>query len=286
MSDAIDAMVDSATAKPDANTTEVKTEVKTEVDANAETSEGQQPAVKKDDPWPKTAVNAVSRRDRKIAQRDARNAELQRQNEELMKKVSRYEPKPEVQADPNDPEPDLTKYDDWAKYNRDLTLWNVRQNDKSKQAEEKTKQPQAQYTPEQVQWIKTRADYATQKGEELMKSYPEFAQAIEQNIEAIADLPEQMRIELIKCDEPALATLVLIQDGTLDDLADMAPRLAAKTIAAAAERGKKLIGSAAGAAQANQSQAPAPLSKPRAPSVSQKSGNDLPETEFRKRYLS
>jgi hypothetical protein len=280
---------------PATETTTEKVVTKTNEDDATDTStdaakEGSDDAAdgetKERDPWPRTAQDAVRRRNKRIAKRDAEIAELRKQTETYKAEIAKYKPK-EATVDPADPEPALAQYDDWGKYNRDLTQWNVRQMQKAEQAKNVPPAPKAgemNFSPEEKAWLQQRVPQVAQRKEQVLKDYPEYAEFLNQHTEeAINDLPEAIQLELIKAKDPVLSVVGLVQEGILDDLAEMSPALAAKYINAAAARLQGANASSVG--QAAQTQAPAPISRPRVQSKSQKSPMEMSDEEFRKKYL-
>ena len=246
-----------------------------------ESAESSDDEGKERDPWPRTAQDAVRRRNKRIAKRDAEIAELRKQMQERDAEIARYKPK-EAVVDPNDPEPDIAKYQDWAKYNRDLTQWNLRQLQKPDKA---NSQPQSgqQFSPQEQAWMQQRMTQIGQRRDQVLKESPEYADVIKHAGEAIDDLPEAIQLEILKCQDPVLAVIGTMQEGILDDLADMSPALAAKYLNAAAARLQSKSASPSG--QAEQTQAPAPISRPKVQSKSQKSPLEMSDDEFRKKYL-
>jgi hypothetical protein len=236
------------------------------------------------EPWPRTAQDAVKRRNRKLAKREAEIAELRKQTETYKAEIAKYKPQ-EAKVDPTDPEPALAQYDDWGKYNRDLTQWNMRQFQKAEQAKKapESTQPEPIFSQQDQQWMKDRISQVAQRRNQVIKDSPEYAEVLKHTGEAIDDLPEAIQLELLKCNDPVLAVIGLAQEGALDDLADMTPALAAKYLNAAAARLQGDNASSAG--QAAQTKAPAPISRPRVQSKSQKSPLEMSDDEFRKKYL-
>lgn len=248
-------------------------------------------------PWPKSAVNAMERKDKKLYKKDSQIADFQKQLndpaflETQLAKLKGGQAAPAV--DPADPEPDLSKYNDWAKYNRDLTAWNMRQIEKSK-----APQPGAP-DPVREKFVKERTDYAVKSVQALIQSNPEFLQIFQQNADVIDDFPETTKDVLLKCDNPALATAVLAHEGQLENLGEMTPALAERVIAQALIRGQSFIKKVAAAEEGDGgdeeqpqaqpakkvSAAPAPLSQAKAPGKGGKAADKMSEAEFRKEFL-
>lgn len=253
-------------------------------------------------PWPKTAVNAMARRDRKLNQLRARDADresklsdaafLEQRLADLKggKKPAGTAP----QVDPNDPEPEITKYDDWDKYQNDLRAWDKRQVTREVKGSltetTKTEQAEAQ--------IAAHVDKARAKADEVIATNPEFLDIVQQNADVIDAFPAHVQHALLKADNATLAVVVLANEGILEDLAEMSPALAEKTITAAQARGMALIAKSEGSEGAEPaevktpaqpakkvSQAPAPMKA--AKTVTQsgtKRAKDMNDKEFRKEF--
>ncbi len=273
-------------------------------DAPAEQAEGGESQPENDvekTPWPKSAVNAMERKDKKLYKKDSQIADLNKQLSDAafleahLAKIKGGQAAPAV--DPADPEPDLSKYNDWAKYNRDLTAWNMRQIQKSEQAQQPGKPD-----PVREQFVKERTEYAVKSVQTLIQSNPEFLPIFQQNADVIDDFSEATKDVLLKCDNPALATAVLAQEGQLENLGEMTPALAERVVAQAVLRGQALIKQVAAAAEGGDgdeggeqpqaqpakkvSTAPAPLTSAKAVGQGVKSADKMSEAEFRKSFLA
>ncbi len=251
-------------------------------------------------PWPKSAENAMARKDKKLYKKDQQLADLNKQLSDAafleahLAKLKGGQAAPV--ADPADPEPDLSKYNDWAKYNRDLTAWNMRQIEQSKQQAQPGKPD-----PVREKFVTERTEYAVKSVQTLIQSNPEFLPIFQQNADVIDDFSEATKDVLLKCDNPALATAVLAQEGQLENLGEMSPALAERVVAQAVLRGQALIKVAAASeggdgdegGEQPQAQpakrvsaAPAPLSSPKAVGTGKKSADKMSEAEFRKEFLT
>lgn len=253
-------------------------------------------------PWPKTAVNAMARRDRKLNQLRARDAEresklsdpayLEQRLAEL--KGGNKAPGNAPAHDPADPEPDITKYNDWDKYQADLRAWDRRQVEKSVKGTltetQKAEQAEAR--------LEALATTQRAKADEVIAANPELLDIVQQNADVIDAFPAHVQHALLNADNATLAVVVLANEGTLEDLAEMSPALAEKTIKAAQARGMALIAKDEGSEGAEPaagkpaaqpakkvSQAPAPLKA--AKSITQsgtKRAKDMNDSEFRKEF--
>lgn len=285
LDEAIDKMVDDATKGASAAT--AKNEAADAADKSDADKTSERPA-KVREPWPETAVHAISRRDRKLSKLEERTKQFDTQwgdPKAIEARLNELRPKVDASVDQADPEPALSAYNDWAKYNRDLYDWNKRRD----QREEKAKASAAPKAPAAVdpakaQWVKERSDFAVEKAKELITLDPSYANVFTQSQDIIDNYPEATQEVIMKSENGALAVIVLAEEGLLEDLGDMAPRLAEKVIAQAIARGKAQLNLGGEAQTKTVSDAPLPSRRPRAPSTSGKTGTGLSDAEFRKQY--
>lgn len=253
-------------------------------------------------PWPKTAVNAMARRDRKLNQLRAQSAERDAKLSDpayLKSRLAELEggKKPAgvaPQADPSDPEPDITRYQDWDKYQTDLRAWDKRQVMK----EVKGSLTETQKTEQADARIEALATTQRAKADEVIAANPELIDIVQQNADVIDAFPIHVQHALLNADNATLAVVVLANEGTLEDLAEMSPALAEKTIKAAQARGMALIANGEGSEGAEPaagkpaaqpvkkvSQAPAPMKSAKAVTQSgTKRAKDMNDSEFRKEF--
>ncbi len=245
-------------------------------------------------PWPKTAVNAMARRDRKLNQLRARDAERESKLSDasfLEQRLSELKGgnKPAAVASA-DPEPDITKYNDWDKYNADLRAWDRRQ----VAAELKGSMTETQKTEQANSQFEALATKASTKAAEVIASNPEFLDIVQQNADVIDAFPEHVQHAILNAENATLAVVVLANEGTLEDLAEMSPALAEKTLKAAQARGVALINKGEGSTMIDEapaapvktvSRAPAPMKSARTvPHSGMKRAKDMNDTEFRKEF--
>lgn len=284
LDEAIDKMVDDATKGASAAT--AKNEAAPAADKTDGDKSSDRPA-KVREPWPETAVHAISRRDRKLSKLEERSKQFDTQwgdPKAIEARLNELRPKPEA-VDPSDLEPELSKYNDWTKYNRDLYDWNKRRDQREEKAKAQTAKPApAAADPAKAQWVKERSDFAVEKAKELITLDPSYANVFTQSQDIIDNYPEATQEAIMKSENGALAVIVLAEEGLLEDLGDMAPRLAEKVIAQAIARGKSQLNLGGEAQTKTVSDAPMPSRRPRAPSTSGKTGTGLSDAEFRKQY--
>lgn len=231
-------------------------------------------------PWPKTAIDVMNRKDKKIEAARKELEELRKQLADakyLKQKLQELEPAPAT--DQNDPAPDISKYQDWVKYNQDLTAWNVRQ--LQKQQAQPAKPVDKPVDPQKAAWQQQRLSHVTNKTRELLEAHPEYLPVFQQNQDLLDDLPQETKDILLATDNAALAVLQMAQDGTLGDLPYMGAPLAQRTIMDALGRAAALV--TANGTQV--SQAPAPIKTSKNVKTAEKDASKMTDDEFRKAFL-
>lgn len=194
--------------------------------------------------------------------------------EEAAKREAQARAEIEKKFSGEDKAPDMAKYDDWDKYQADLIAYHIKKATGGGQQEQQRAAPSQQDLARQ-QYIAQVAPRMAERKAALLSENPNIAPVLDYAGQVIDNLPVSIQNELLKAADPIVAAVVLAQEGTLSDLAEMSPTLAARHIAAAVEKFKSQ--------HKAESKAPAPLKAPRA--VAQKS-HELSEEEFRKKYLS
>lgn len=192
-----------------------------------------------DVPFPKKAINALSRRDKQIgklrAEQAADRAELQRYREQSTQKVN-----------------NAPREEDYSTYGEFLKAEILHDVNKGK-AEESNQRELAESTAQQEQWLSERVNYVADRERIAAQSIPDYTHVINQNAEIIQSLPEHVRLAILEADAPELALYTLAKEGHLYDLADMSERSAMLLIGRAEARGEAL------SKQRTVSKAPTPL---------------------------
>lgn len=231
-------------------------------------------------PWPKKAVNAMSRRDKQLNKYRAQAAENEKRLndpefiKQKAKELEQKEAASKPQADPNDPEPDISKYQKWGEYQKALSAWQVRQALKEQNAPKKP--PEGTQTPEQKAWTAQRQAAVTQQADEIIKNDPQFLTLLHENADIVDSYPQHVKNALLKSENAPLAFKVLASQGLLEDLGELPAAVAEKWIARAIQQGKASTKAAPQSQEAEVddqtvSRAPAPLSSARAVGSSSKS---------------
>lgn len=192
-----------------------------------------------DDPWPKSARNALSRRDKQIGSLRAREAELSRRLEAL-----------ETAQKPKNEEPNEDSFDNYGDYLKAVARYKPQDN---QQVDSKEIQTQAlQQAKEQV-YYEQRMDVADKQIQKAQQEIPDFVH-LEAEYEDVMDaLPMPIIRAFLEADNAPMAFYALAKEGALESLAHMTPTKAAYVIAQAQIRGEQM------ARASKVSKAPAPI---------------------------
>lgn len=197
-----------------------ETEVKaTEESTPTETHEPE------DVPFPKKAVNALSRRDKQIGKLQA---QLAAERAELAKYREQQAKAPQL--------PSEESFDNYGEYLKAKNRAEFEQ----EQSEKTRQQQERQLSQQREQWIAERTDYAIDKAQKAIQSIPEYKQLLVENADIVNSFPDHVANAFYEADEPALAFLALAKEGKLDALLQMSPSRVAIEIGKAEIRGEAL----------------------------------------------
>jgi hypothetical protein len=206
--------------------------------------------------FPKKAINAIERRDKKITKYKSELAELRRELDGLKN------PPKEVSAPSED---DFETYGDYIKA---IARHEAQQINKPTIQEVK---------PQEVDpYMQQRAQYASQKASEFIKTNPEYQQVYAENLDVFVDLPQQIQDAFLQVDNPPAAFYALAKEGKLEQLANVPLERAIFEIARAETRGsvaKKITN------------APTPIQSTRGVGSQNKSIDNMSPDELVKRYI-
>jgi hypothetical protein len=235
----------------------------------AEDSEQEQSETKEEDAnvedevvFPKKAVNAISRRDKKIAQARA-------ENQRLMQELAEFKKQTEAKAEAPQ-RPDADSFDTFDDYIEALVDW--------KHGQPKTdEQPaQEQYTPEQIQeqvHYQQRAVAVDNRDAELVSKLPDYEQVKNENSDILTSFSADIVKAVYEMDDAPLALYALAKEGRLESLASMSPTKAAMELAKAEVKGQQYL-------QRKPSAAPAPIRGVKGVSHNSKSLNNMSADEI------
>ena len=238
MSEFIDKVIAEATQAP-----ETQIEPAAE-DAAPLDAEGDAPQAKAEDdvPFPKKAVNAISRRDKQIGKY---KAELDHARAELAK----YQAQTDTKKPENQP-PKEEDFDNFAEYLKASARFEAKQ----EFAENNKKVAEDRVSQQEQAWVSQREQIMVEKANELIQGNPEYKQLLVENADVLDSLPPHIERAFLEADNAALAFVALAKEGKLEALASMSPFQAAMEIGRAQDRGAAL------AKTKQVTQAPAPLS--------------------------
>ena len=211
--------------------------------------------------FPKKAVNAISRRDKKINKLQAQHNELQQQLAALQGTQAAQPETQQANGRPN--EEDFETYGDFLKAD-------LMHDIKSEQGVEKQKAHEQQLSTQEQQWVGQRREGLAEQAEAVAQDFPDFGQVWSENADILNDLPKHVEYAFYESDNAAMAIYSLAKDGKLEDLASMSPTKAVMEIGRAQVRSKPKL----------TSNAPAPIkgvkgSTKNETSLNEKSASDL-----------
>lgn len=240
-------------------TPEAKEEVK------AETPEAE--ADKSDDvPFPKKAVNAISRRDKQIGKMRAEMAALQA---EIAKYTQNQAQPPKNQNVVNDGSPKEDDFDNYSDFLEAKLLYKIKQ---EQTAQEKTKQEQA-LSAQKQEWVASREQEIVSKVDAHKEVIPDFVQVIETYADIADEFPEHIVQAFYEADDAPLAFYNLAKDGKLEALSSMSPYKAAMEIALAQNKKAPVVNRV--------SNAPAPISAAKGSGSGSKSLDNMSWSEMK-----
>jgi hypothetical protein len=171
-----------------------------------------------DTPFPKKAVNAISRRDKAIgklrAQYEAARTELEAIRASQQQATQK-------QPNANDGAPKEADYKSYAEYLEARADWIAEQKIAAKFAERDSKQKEAQETEQEAAWRNERIAAVDKAGADFSKEYPDVEALYQENIKTLQELPDTHKKALLAADNVPLAFYNLAKEGKLEDLADM-----------------------------------------------------------------
>lgn len=215
-----------------ATETEVPVADEAEVLETAESPEEQpqQEGAKQEEdvPFPKKAVNALSRRDKKIGKLSAEVEQLRSQLQQYTAAQTQA-----TQSKQSDAEPNMGDYATLADYVKAMTKWETQQalnQDKQKFQEHTIRQQEAAV-------LSKRADLFDAKIAEYEAKLPDFNDLSEEHEDLIGTFSPGVTRAILKADDGPLGLYVLAKEGKLESLANMSPNQVEAVLAKAETRG-------------------------------------------------
>lgn len=232
--------------------------------------ESVQPESKADDdtPFPKKAINALSRRDKMIGKLRAENQRYNQEMAEIRKQI-------EELRNPAPQKPDPDNFDTYAEYIEALASYRDQPGNGVPQEQPMTKEQAIEAARREVMREQSLMQLA-QKSAELAQKIPDYMEVANMYGDVMSSFPEEAQDAFTMADNGALAFYTLAKEGTLEALTEMTPIQMAMTIARAETRGQKYL-------KPTPSAAPPPLRGVRGAS-SAASDDSLSGTELLKKY--
>jgi hypothetical protein len=219
---------------------------------------------KVDDPWPKTARNAISRRDKQIGAMRAQNAEFQRRLEAFEAAQNKgQEPK----------EPKDTDYDNYGDYLKALAKFKPQEDAR---VDPKQIHEQAKTQAMQEFYYNSRVEAVAQQAQKAVQDVPELSHMLEEYSDVLDTYPQHVEMAFLEAENAPLAFYALAKEGKLESLAHMNAVQAAMTVAQAQLRGEQMVKAS------KVSKAPAPIQGARGSSASTKDALSMAPDELLK----
>lgn len=229
--------------------------------------------------FPKKAVNALSRRDKKIAKLNAELQEYRQKEAEWQRGQQRGQQNLQQGNEDNQAikEPDLDDYDSFADYQKALTQFYVKQSQGALKQQSGQQQQQDQLTPQQVQQqvhYSQRAQHMDTIDADLSAKLPDYEQIKTEYSDVLAELPQHIAMAMLDAENGPLALYTLAREGKVEQLLTMSPTQAAAEMARAEIRGQQYFNK-------QPSSAPAPIKGVKGNS-SRKNPDQMNDSEFDK----
>lgn len=226
-----DTIIDAAIASVPVSTEQTVPESKvedqpatTESESSAE-SEPQEPQKQQEDdvPFPKKAVNAISRRDRQIGKMRAELAALRAEMQKFQA------PQEQKQFNSQDKAPSEDQFENYGDYLEAKIGHKLRQ----EQAEFARKQQEQQAMEQRALWANQREEAISTKASEYVSQISDFQSVIAENADLADEFPQHVQDAFYEADDAPLAFYNLAKEGKLEALASMSPQRVAMEIAKA-----------------------------------------------------
>ena len=257
----IDAIIAESTVPAPAQT-ETKADAITETTETEITEPQADDEVKADDPFPKKAVNALSRRDKQIGKLRAEKQHMQEELEVLRQKAA-----PKAVSNDSPKEGDFETYGDYLRAE-------ARYAAKQEFNDSKVKDTEKQSATKHQEWEAERSDALDDNAEQAKTSFADFDKVVDAAMQSV-NLSPHVKRAFLEVEDSAFALYALAKEGTLEDLNDMSPYKAAIAVDRMAKKGIEL-------SKKKATNAPAPLSASRGAATGSKMLDDFSGDDIRK----
>ena len=216
--------------------------------------------------FPKKAERALERRNKKINKLRLEKAELEQM---LMQYTQEKE---QVNNTQNEGlrEPREEDFEDYAEYWEARGAFKVKKEYADREQEYMHRNEQES----QQKWFRDRAAYVDERAAKAVESIPELNGLYSENQDIIEGYTDATKIAFLESEKPELAFYALASEGRLEELDLMSPYKLAREIALAEIRGEKM------SKTRPQSNAPAPINKPKSSGVKRKMLDDMSPKEL------
>lgn len=217
--------------------------------------------------WLKKERNTVSRRDKQLAK-------LRREYDATQAELAKYRQQPQQQAVSSElKEPQENEFKNYHEYIRALERFDRTKDLKAFEDRLNAKETLSVREYQQKQWEVERDIALDKAGEEYTKQVPNFMEMVAQNASVIQGFPDSIKrvIKEVDAQDVVKAFHAMVENDTLEDLADMTPVQAAAAIVRAANMPKK---------PASITRAPAPMASARGTSQGSKTLNRMSPQEL------
>lgn len=175
----------------------------------------------RDEPFPKKAINALSRRDKQIGKLKAQYEQAQAEINRLRQQAPQQPQKPQEGGEPKE-----SDFDNFADYMRAVQKYDLQQ----EIAKLEGKQQQTQQSAQEQAWVAEREGAVAVQAQAFIKENPDALALVEEYGDVIDELPPQIQRVFLEADNAPLAFYNLAKEGKLEALATMSPAKAAMEI--------------------------------------------------------
>lgn len=252
-----------------------------EIEAQVETPDVQEAAVpdvpqeaelevqqEPETPFPKKAVNAITRRDRQIGQYRAKLSDAEKRMADLQKQLEEYTQKSQPQ------EINENDFDNYGDYLKALATHRPEQGQPSVDPE-KLRQEAYQKAQQQF-YYEQRTNAVAEQAQKAMQEVPGFQELVTEYGDVLDSFSPEIEMAFLSADNPPMAFLALAKEGRLETLAQMTPTQAAMEIARAQIRGEQM------AKASKVSKAPQPIQGVKPTAAASKGVTDMSADELMK----
>jgi len=259
-------------------TVEVATDEASTEESQVETQEVQENIAEPEEesPFPKKAVNAISRRDKKIGKLSAELEQLRAQLQQVASKEPVKEQPQGVAPQKGDNPPNPDDYQTWdeyleAKLEHGVKVALEKRTSQEKQSE--ASRQQQEYFQQRIENFGKSADLYAEK----ISDFEVIGNRVEKDV--LPNLSADVHMAILESEEGPLALYTLMKEGRIDELEDMDGRQALKFLAKAEVRGQKYVENSR-----KVSAAPKPIQAVKGTGTFKKDVSEMTPDEIRKKY--